>query len=103
MNVLKGELVVVLSGNHKGEGPVKVLSVGRRKGVVTLDGVNRRLRHVKRGHAKSPQGGRIELCLPIDISNVAPFCKVCNRGVSVRFRLAECRKIRVCSVCDSQF
>lgn len=102
MRITKGNLVVVLSGNYKGVGPVGVNSVDYGDGLVLIDGVNKRLKHVKRGHSKSPQGGRIEVCLPIHISNVAVYCKVCDKGVRVKCRVSEGKKNRVCCGCGSQ-
>lgn len=102
MKLSNGDLVVVLSGNYKGVGPAKVVSISYRQGVVSVDGVNRRVKHVKKGHVKSPQGGRVVVYLPIHVSNVAVYCKFCNKGVSIKSRLLDGKKCRVCCVCGSQ-
>ena len=60
MHIRKGDIVQVLTGNSSGvRGPV--LSVDRKNGKLVVEGVNRVLKHVKRGHPKSPQGGRLQI------------------------------------------
>ncbi len=70
MHIRKGDTVVVVTGDDKGTRGT-VLSVNRKSGKLVVEGVNRVLKHVKRGHPKSPQGGRLQTELPINVSNVA--------------------------------
>ena len=51
-----------------------------------IEGINRVFKHVKRGHPKSPQGGRLNLETPIDTCKVMFYCGSCNKGVRVGFR-----------------
>ena len=67
-HVKKGDEVVVISGNHRGN-QGKVLQVFPEKGHVLIEGV----RMIKKHAAKSqdrPEGGIIEREGPIHISNV---------------------------------
>ena len=67
-HVKKGDEVVVISGNHRGQ-QGKVLQVFPEKGHVLIEGV----RMIKKHAAKSqdrPEGGIIEREGPIHISNV---------------------------------
>ena len=67
-HVKKGDEVVVISGNHRGQ-QGKVLQVFPEKGHVLIEGV----RMIKKHAAKSqdrPEGGIIERDGPIHISNV---------------------------------
>jgi large subunit ribosomal protein L24 len=67
-HVRAGDLVKVISGNHRGsEG--KVLQVLRSKGQVLIEGVRMIKKHVKRSQDK-PNGAIIEREGPIHISNV---------------------------------
>ncbi len=64
--VRKGDLVVVIAGNAKGQKGTVAACFGDS---VIVDGVNMRVRHVKRSQAH-PQGGRLNVEGPIHISNV---------------------------------
>ena len=66
--IKKGENVIVISGEHKGQkGIVKL--VDRTKMRAVIDGVNMIKRHTKPS-AKFPEGGIIEKEAPIHISNL---------------------------------
>ncbi len=103
VRVRKGDLVVVIAGDDAGPTPREVLQVldhGRR---LVVQGVNRVYKHVRRGHPKSPQGGRLEVELPIDASNCMLYCPSCHKGVRVGFRYSkEGRKERYCKKCGQQ-
>jgi large subunit ribosomal protein L24 len=103
MKIKRGDMVQVIAGDDAGDSPRKVLQVleeGRR---VVVEGVNRAYKHVRRGHPKSPQGGRLSREMPIDISNVLLYCSACGRGVRVGFKYdADGRKVRRCSRCEAE-
>ncbi len=69
-----GDTVQVMAGrrNRNPEKPPtrgKVLRVDREAGRVWVEGVNRRVRHLKKS-PRYPQGGRLETEQPIAVSNV---------------------------------
>ena len=64
--VRKGDRVVVIAGNARGQKGTVEACLGNR---VIIGGVNTHKRHVKRSQAY-PQGGRIDVEAPIHISNV---------------------------------
>lgn len=102
MRIKQGDQVVVTSGDDAGTQVRKVIEVlpGGRK--VIVEGVNRVYKHVKRGHPKSPQGGRLSIEKPIDISKVQFFCPSCAKGVRVGYRYTdEGRKERFCRKCQA--
>jgi large subunit ribosomal protein L24 len=71
LHIRKGDVVRIISGNEKGkEG--KVLRVFPARERVIVEGVNMRIRHMKRSQAY-PQGGRVEREMPIHASNVMPL------------------------------
>lgn len=88
MHIRKGDQVVVIAGADKGSRGT-VMSVDRANGRVVVEGVNRVLKHVRRGHPKSPQGGRLQLELSIDASNVALIDPTTNEATKVAVRLNE--------------
>lgn len=104
MGIKRGDMVQVVTGDDAGPAPHKVLQVvdaGRR---VVIEGVNRVYKHVRRGHPKSPQGGRLSLEMPIDTSNVMLYCQSCGRGVRVGHRYRDDgSKERFCKKCGTAF
>jgi large subunit ribosomal protein L24 len=102
MKIKRGDMVQVIAGDDAGDSPRKVLQVVGGGAKVVVEGVNRVYKHVKRGHPKSPQGGRLSREMPIDISNVLLYCDACGRGVRVGFRYnPEGAKIRHCRRCQA--
>lgn len=100
MKIRRGDLVVVIAGNEASDVPKRVVQVldGGKKLVV--EGVNKVQKHVRRGHPRSPQGGRLSLEMPIDSSNVKFFCDACNNGVRVGYRyIDDGSKERFCKKC----
>ncbi len=103
MRIRKGDSVVVVAGDDRSDVPrrvVEVLDEGRK---LVVEGVHRVHKHVKRGHPKSPQGGRLMLELPIDASNVMVYCTSCNSKTRAGARFTdEGRKVRYCRKCSAQ-
>lgn len=77
--IRKDDKVVVVAGNDKGRHG-KILM--RRADKVVVEGINKRTRHVKRSQA-NPQGGRIQMEMPIHVSNVA-LCDDEGNALKVR-------------------
>ena len=74
VNIRVGDVVQVMSGtrNRNPEKPPtrgKVLAVDRERRLVTVEGHNVRVRHLKKS-PKHPQGGRLEREMPVHMSNV---------------------------------
>ncbi|MBM82833.1 MAG: 50S ribosomal protein L24 [Planctomycetaceae bacterium] len=101
MKIRRGDLVQVIAGSAAiDQEPKQVVAVLDGGKQLRVEGVNKVLKHVRRGHPKSPQGGRLEMELPIDASNVALYCDSCARGVRVGLRYTdEGAKERFCKKC----
>ena len=69
-HVRKGDLVVVTSGDSRGE-QGKILRVIPKRDQVIVQGINVRTKHLKASQS-NPQGGIIHKEMPIHISNVSP-------------------------------
>ncbi|MCC7265283.1 MAG: 50S ribosomal protein L24 [Candidatus Latescibacteria bacterium] len=72
MNIRKGDLVQVISGNDKGKRG-KVLSVSREKNRAIVEGIRMMKRHT-RPTQRDPQGGIVEREATIHISNLMVVC-----------------------------
>jgi large subunit ribosomal protein L24 len=83
-NIKKNDTVQIITGNDKGQTGT-VLRVIPKKGKVVVQGLNIALKHVKPSR-KNPQGGRVRVEQPIDISNVLPVNPKTSKGTRVYFR-----------------
>lgn len=82
--IRKGDKVLVIAGNDKGQvGTVMT----RTKDRVVIKGVNVRKKAVKRTQA-NPQGGFIDIECPIHISNIN-LCVNDDKGVKLKVRESE--------------
>ena len=91
-HILKGDNVIVTAGNDKGM-TGDVLRVLRKADRVVVQGVNVRTKHVKPTQ-QNPQGGIIQLEMPIHMSNVSPV--VDGKPSRVRFQIKkDGSKVRV--------
>lgn len=102
MKIKRGDLVVVTSGDDKQDTPKPVQQVLDGGSKVIIEGVNLVYKHVKRGHPKSPQGGRLRMEKPIQSSNVMFYCGTCSKGVKLGYRYnAAGEKERYCRKCST--
>lgn len=83
LHVKKGDLVQIITGDHKGA-TGRVLHVYPDKHTVVVQGQNIAKKHV-RPSRRNPQGGRISVEQPIHISNVLPVNPKTSQGTRVRY------------------
>ncbi len=83
--VRKGDLVMVVSGDHRGESG-KVLRVDPVRQRVVVEGVNLVYRHLRQSR-RTPQGGRIRKEAPLHLSNVQPVDPKTGRPGRVHFEI----------------
>ncbi|HUU27026.1 MAG TPA: 50S ribosomal protein L24 [archaeon] len=90
MNIVKGDKVIVISGNHKGK-VGEVLKVFPDRMRVLIKGINLIKRHT-RPTQKNPQGGIVEKEAPIHLSNVMLYDDKTGRGTRIRHRRLDDEK-----------
>ena len=96
MKIKKGDRVIVIAGADKG----KIGTVQKafpRLGKVVVDGVHLVVKHQKPTQ-KNPDGGRIELYAPIDVSNVAIYDEKKKKASRVGYTFENGKKIRISKV-----
>lgn len=108
MKIKQGDMVVVLTGEDAKRGTpefgkarevLKVLEDGQK---VLVKNVNEVFKHVKRGHPKSPSGGRLKMEMPIQSSNVAYYCQSCSKHGRLGLRKTDDgAKERFCKKCGT--
>jgi len=103
MKLGRGDTVLIISGNDKGEiGTVqRTLPHSDR---VVVSGVNIIKKHqkpVQTGGRSKTQPGIIEYEAPVHISNVQLVCPSCDRPTRVGYAFEDGVKVRVCKRCDA--
>ncbi len=86
MSIRKGDTVVVIRGDDKGQ-TGRVLSVDPDKGLVVVQRVRLVKRHQKPGRKQNIRQGIIEKELPISISNVALIDPKTSKPTRVRLEV----------------
>ena len=92
MHIVKGMIVKVISGNHKGQSG-KVLDVFPKKMKAIVEGVNFRKRSV-RPTQDNPSGGYIDREAPLHISNLMILHNDQTTRVGYK-KLEDGRKVRI--------
>ena len=92
MHIVKGMIVKVISGNHKGQSG-KVLDVFPKKLKAIVEGVNFRKRSV-RPTQDNPSGGYIDREAPLHMSNLMVFHNDQVTRIGYK-KLDDGRKVRI--------
>ena len=87
LRLKKNDVVIVLSGKHKGK-TGKVLATHPAENKVTVEGVNIVKKHVKPNKVH-PQGGIIEITKPIWVSKVAAYEPTTKKASKIGYTFAK--------------
>ena len=98
--IKKNDMVYVLSGRDNGK-TGKVFKVFPKENRALVEGVNYVKKHTRKTQSQDQQsGGIIQKESPIQVSNLAVFCKTCGKpahiGISI---LQDGTKSRYCKKC----
>lgn len=94
LNIKKGDLVVVISGDDKGK-KGRVLKAFPKNQKLIIEKVNMIKKHAKPSQ-RNPQGGIITMEAPIQASNVMLFNEKLNTVSKPAFVVREGHRVRVC-------
>jgi len=102
MKIKKNDTVIALAGRDKGKtGKVLAIIPGKKRAIV--EGVNFVKKHARRTR-EDDKGGIIQKEATVHISNLAVFCKGCNRPTKVGYNvLKDGTKSRFCKKCKEVF
>ena len=96
--IKKNDIVYVLAGRDKGK-TGKVFKVMPKKDRALVEGINYVKKHARKTKTDQ-QGGIIQMESAIHISNIALFCKNCNKASRVGINvLADGTRSRFCKRC----
>ncbi|MGQ9707798.1 MAG: 50S ribosomal protein L24 [bacterium] len=102
MNLRKGDVVEVITGEEKGRRG-KVIRIEWHKKSnsyrAIVEGLNLAKKH-QRTRGPDRPGGIVDLPNPIDISDLALICPKCGKRTKVRREEHEGRRVRVCKECE---
>jgi large subunit ribosomal protein L24 len=100
--IKKNDVVSVLAGKDRGK-TGKVISVFPQRNRALVEGINFVKKH-QRKTREEEKGGIVKKEASISLSNVALFCKGCNRPTKVGFDvLKDGTKTRFCKRCKEVF
>ena len=100
VHVKKDDVVIVVSGDDKGK-KGKVISVSPEEGKVLVEGVHMVKRHVK-PRKQGDEGGILTVEGAIYADKVQLYCPKCQKGVRIKKKLEDGKKIRVCAKCGAE-
>jgi large subunit ribosomal protein L24 len=96
--IKKNDTVYVLAGRDRGK-TGRVFMVFPKEGRALVEGVNYVKKHARKSQSNQ-QGGILQKESPIQISNLALFCKNCNKASRIGFStLTDGTKSRFCKRC----
>jgi large subunit ribosomal protein L24 len=93
LKIKKGDKVVVLSGKDKGKHGEVTRNLPK-EGKVVVSGINVATRHIKPSQA-NPQGGKVQVEMPMHVSKVAIEDPKTGKPTRVRFETKDGKKVRV--------
>lgn len=103
INIKKGDNVIVIAGDDKGNKGV-VVSAQPEKNKVVVEGINVVTKHRKPRSAQD-NGGIVKQPSAIDVSNVAVVCPACGEATKVVFIETEVngkmKRVRSCKKCKA--
>lgn len=97
MKIKKNDKVKILAGKDKGKTST-VVKVFPKRGKVLVEGINIAKKHV-RPTKKMPQGGTIDLPVPVNVSNVQLVCPKCEKASKIGYEIKNNKKTRICKKC----
>ncbi len=103
VKIRRGDTVMVVSGNDKGEvGTVQRVIPDKSRVVVSgIKIIKKHQKPVQTGGRSKTQPGIIEYEAPIELSNVQLVCPSCNEPTRIGFAFDEDgEKQRICRKCD---
>lgn len=100
--IKKNDTVYVLAGKDRGK-TGKVFHVFPKKDRALVEGINYVKKHTRKTK-QDQQGGIVQKESAIHLSNIAVFCKTCNKPARVGINvLADGTKSRYCKRCKEAF
>lgn len=102
MKLKKNDPVIVVRGNKQDRGKTgKIKMLFPDKDRVVVEKVHIVKEYVRPNPQKNIQGGIVEIESSIPVANVKYYCRECEQGVRIGFRLTDDAKQRICKKCET--
>jgi large subunit ribosomal protein L24 len=96
----KNDVVIVKSGRRQDKKKTgKILRIVSEKNRVVVEKIHIIKEYVRANPQKNIKGGIVEREGTIPIEKVMYYCKECEQGVRIGFRISDSGKQRVCKKC----
>lgn len=100
LKLKKSDTVIVRSGRRQDKKKTgKILRIVSEKNRVVVEKVHIIKEYVRANPQKNIKGGIVEREGSIPISSVMYYCKECEQGVRIGYRVSDAGKQRVCKKC----
>jgi large subunit ribosomal protein L24 len=102
MKLKKNDPVIVVRGNRKDRGKTgKIKMLISDKNRLVVEKVHIVKEYVRPNPQKNIQGGIVERESSIPVANVKYYCRECEQGVRIGYRVADDAKQRICKKCET--
>lgn len=100
MKIVKNDTILITAGKDKGKKGKVIKTIPKDRKVV-VDGLNVVKKH-SRPKKQGEKGQRVEVPMPLSISNVKLVCPKCEKASRVGYKLTENKKLRICKKCNQE-
>lgn len=100
MKIKKGDQIEIIAGKDRGK-TGKVLRTILKNSKIVVEGLNVVKKHMK-PKKSGEKGQRVEIPMPIDVSNVMMVCPKCGKKTRIGFSFNNEEKLRICKKCKGE-
>lgn len=102
LKLKKGDSVIIVRGKKQDKGKFgKILKILPEKNRVVVEKIHIIKEYVRPNPQKNIQGGVVEREGAVPLASVMYYCKECEQGVRVGFKVSKGEKQRICKKCNA--
>jgi len=102
LKLKKGDPVIIVRGKKQDKGKFgKILRILPEKNRVVVEKIHIIKEYVRPNPQKNVQGGVVEREGTVPLESVMYYCKECEQGVRVGFKVSKDEKQRICKKCNT--
>lgn len=100
MKLKKEDIVIVVHGKKEYRGKIgKIMRIIPEKKRVVVEKVHIVKEYIRANPQKNIQGGIVDREGQIPVTSVMYYCKECEQGVRIGYKIADNSKQRICKKC----